>query len=56
VTPSDTGPWLLIHVDGEADSHVLPDFGPKHELSTSCWCHPERNPHCPQTIVHNVPH
>lgn len=25
----------------EPPVHVFPGFGPKHECSAFCWCHPE---------------
>lgn len=34
--------------------HVVPDFGRKHELAETCWCHPESAEDLPCVVVHNV--
>ena len=35
--------------------HVLPSFGPKHELSINCWCHPVVDDDYVETAIsHNV--
>lgn len=37
-TKSDGGPWHNVLI-GE-NEHVLPAYGPRHNLSAHCWCHP----------------
>lgn len=39
-TPSDSGPWMTEWDNENGVPHVIPAFGPKHELSWQCWCHP----------------
>lgn len=48
-----TGWWTLQHA---GEIHVVPAFGPKHELNDSCWCHPQRDDVSPRMVVHNVLH
>lgn len=39
---SDAGPWG--HYDQLEETglvHSVPLFGPRHEMSLECWCHPE---------------
>lgn len=39
-TPSDSGPWRTLWDDDLQMTHVMPAFGPRHQLSWKCWCHP----------------
>ncbi len=34
--------------------HVHPLFGPEHELSLACWCHPDLDEENPNVCIHNV--
>lgn len=36
------------------ECHVMPLFGPEHEASKLCWCHPETDKH--GLTEHNVMH
>ena len=51
----DGEPWET-HFDDEQAPHVVPGFGPKHELTLSCWCHPviDQDYKEPDVISHNV--
>lgn len=53
LAPSDTGPWLTKWDDDNEVPHVMPGFGPKHELSMGCWCHPVVDYEEP-AVSHNV--
>lgn len=56
--------WLCVECwETEADAragvppvviHVMPNFGPEHVLSLSCWCHPECDADDHRIVVHNV--
>lgn len=54
-SPSDVNLWMnLWNDDGQA--HVVPDFGPAHELSMRCWCHPGIDTDTEAIVTHNVGH
>ena len=41
-TPSDAGPWTTVDdVEHSGAVHVIPGFGPAHDLGVQCWCHPD---------------
>ena len=53
-TPSDSGPWLT-KIDPEDVPHVMPSFGPVHEISIDCWCHPIWDAdYAERAVSHNV--
>lgn len=53
-TPSSAVPWLTLW-DEDDEPHIVPGFGPKHELSSGCWCHPVLDGDYTQPAVsHNV--
>jgi len=47
--------WEKVIDEDFTEYHVLPDYGPRHELSMQCWCHPKRD-EPPTLIVHNEGH
>lgn len=53
--PSSVWAWST-QFDEQEMAHVLPDFGPRHAISTRCWCHPVRDDerYVAPAIVHNV--
>jgi hypothetical protein len=58
VIRSDAGPWLTLWNDDMTVPHVMPGFGPPHETSLECWCHPYRDDEtfefCGVVVVHCV--
>lgn len=53
--PSHSGPWNTVE-DDDNDFHVIPGFGPAHELSDRCWCYPAIDRSYEGLLVlHNVP-
>ena len=49
--------WLCWYPsEDDPNSHVVPDFGPAHELSAECWCHPEPDQNESSVIIHNGVH
>lgn len=42
--------------EDDLNSHVVPEFGPEHELSKDCWCYPEPDPDEPRVLVHHEMH
>lgn len=54
-TPSDDGAWSTLFDHDTDEAHVVPDFGPKHQLSCKCWCHPVLDTRYTEPAVsHNV--
>lgn len=56
-TRSDGGPWMTVWDEDEDQPHVMPAFGPRHTLSTNCWCHPvmdEQRYTVAGVVSHNV--
>lgn len=55
-TYSDGNGWKTVY--GEDDEpHVVPRYGPKHELSMHCWCHPVIDAEYDETAIsHNLAH
>lgn len=54
-TPSDSGPWVTLW-NGDVP-HVIPNFGPKHQVSVRCWCHPVLDEdYSDAAVSHNVAH
>ena len=52
--PSHGGPWQTV-LDAENVPHVLPSYGPRHELTMNCWCHPVVDKDYTEAAVsHNV--
>lgn len=49
-------PWGVYDGADEKTVHVAPMFGPQHELTDTCWCHPERRDDEPDLVIHNVGH
>jgi len=53
-TPSAAVPWHTLW-DEDDKPHIVPGFGPKHELSATCWCHPVLDlDYCVPAMSHNV--
>lgn len=46
-----------IYYETEEDPHIhiVPDFGPAHELDVFCWCHPDPDDQFPNILIHHVP-
>lgn len=56
-TSSDSKSWLVLAVDGSEFPHIVPSFGPRHELDMGCWCHPVfEDEHGEAVVSHNVGH
>jgi hypothetical protein len=49
---SDAGPWITLCEEETGRPHLMPDFGPKHEMSELCWCHPVVSTQ--PAVAHNV--
>lgn len=40
--------------DDDETVHVAPMFGPAHDMSRTCWCHPEADASQRDLVVHNI--
>lgn len=50
-------PWCReegFNYEADEITHVYPLFGPEHEMSLSCWCHPSVDDECDNLVIHNV--
>jgi hypothetical protein len=45
---------LAYELDDPDEVHVVPLLGKEHELSPSCWCHPDPDPDLPNLFVHTI--
>lgn len=46
-----------VYMPDEGGVHVIPEFGPGHEQTQACWCHPEIETHeDDHLVIHNVAH
>lgn len=49
--------WIvLLPNEDDADTHVVPGFGPAHLESVGCWCEPVRDTEDESVIIHNAVH
>lgn len=47
--------WGVFDSPDDDDSvHVAPMFGPLHDMSRRCWCHPETDASEMNVVVHNI--